>query len=60
MATPHVTGAVALFIAQNPGATVAAVRTWLEGPASRPNASPYGLNGDPDAFHEGILYLGSP
>jgi subtilisin len=60
MATPHVTGAIALYIAQNPGATVAEVRTWLEGPASRPNASSYGFTGDPDAFDEGVLYLGSP
>ena len=58
MATPHVTGAVALYRAKNPGATGAAVRTWLEGPASRPNASPYGFTGDPDAFDEGVLYLG--
>ena len=59
MATPHVTGAVALYRAKNPRAT-AAVRTWLEGPPSRPNASPYGFTGDPDAFDEGVLYLGPP
>jgi subtilisin family serine protease len=58
MATPHVTGAAALYIAQSPNATVVDVRAWLEGPASRPNASPYGFNGDPDAFDEGALYLG--
>jgi subtilisin len=58
MATPHVTGAVALYRAKNPRATAAAVRTWLEGPASRPNASPYGFTGDSDTFDEGVLYLG--
>jgi subtilisin family serine protease len=57
-ATPHVTGAVALYIAQNPTATVAEVRAWLEGPASRPNSSQYGFKGDPDSFDEGVLYLG--
>jgi subtilisin len=60
MATPHVTGAVALYRAKNPRATAAAVRTWLEGPASRPNASPYGFTGDSDEFDEGVLYLGPP
>jgi subtilisin len=60
MATPHVTGAVALYRAKNPRATAAAVRTWLEGPASRPNASPYGFTGDSDTFDEGVLYLGPP
>jgi len=62
MATPHVTGAVALYVAKNPAATVVDVRAWLEGPASRPSAppSPYGFTGDPDLFDEGVLYLGSP
>jgi subtilisin len=57
MATPHVTGAAALYVAQNPNATVDDVRAWLEGPASRPNASPYGFTGDRDAFDEGVLNL---
>jgi subtilisin family serine protease len=60
MATPHVTGAVALYNAKNPSATVVDVRSWLEGPASRPNASPYGFTRDPDVFDEWVLYLGSP
>jgi subtilisin len=60
MATPHVTGAVALYCAQHPSATVAEVRAWLEGPASRANSSPYGFTGDPDGFDEGVLYLGPP
>jgi subtilisin family serine protease len=58
MATPHVTGAVALYIANNPNSTVADVRTWLEGVVSRPNASEDGFDGNPDAFDEGVLYLG--
>jgi subtilisin len=58
MATPHVTGAAALYIDQPPTATVLEVRAWLEGPASRPNSSPYGFTGDRDAFDEGVLYLG--
>ena len=58
MATPHVTGAAALYIANNPNATVVDVRAWLEGPASRPNASQYGFTGDPDPIDEGVLYLG--
>jgi subtilisin len=60
MATPHVTGAAALYVAKNPNATVADVRAWLEGPASRPNSSPHGFTGDPDAFDEGVLALGPP
>jgi subtilisin family serine protease len=66
MATPHVTGAVALYIANNPGATVSDVRTiWIgdgvsNGLASRPHSppSPYGFTGDDDGFDEGVLYLG--
>jgi subtilisin family serine protease len=67
MATPHVSGATALYITQNPNATVAEVKVWtgegvLVGPASRPSSapSPYGFTGDPDAFDEGVLYLGTP
>jgi subtilisin len=65
MATPHVTGAVALYIAQNPNATVDEVKGWIgegdsNGPASRPHSppSPYGFTGDNDGFDEGVLYLG--
>jgi subtilisin family serine protease len=59
MAAPHVTGAVALYIASNPTATVADVRAELEGAFSRPNTSPYGFTGDDgDSFDEGVLYLG--
>ncbi|MCC2626800.1 MAG: hypothetical protein K0S14_450, partial [Thermomicrobiales bacterium] len=60
MAAAHVTGAVALYIAQHSGATVGDVRTWLESEASRPNSSPFGFTGDPDGIDEGVLYLGPP
>jgi subtilisin family serine protease len=61
MATPHVTGAVALYIAKGPGpGTPADVRAWLSAQGSRPQNDPtYGFTGDPDAFHEPVLYLGS-
>jgi subtilisin len=59
MAASHVTGAAALYIAKGPGpGTPADVRTWLESAFSRPNSSPYGFTRDPDAFDEGVLYLG--
>jgi subtilisin family serine protease len=63
MAAPHVTGAVALYIAKGPGPnTPEDVRLWLLTQASRPQDDPtYGFTGDPDpaAFHEPVLYLGS-
>ena len=66
MATPHVTGATAHYIPQNPNATLAEVKVWtgegvLAGLASRPSSppTPYGFTGDPDAFDEGVLYLGT-
>jgi subtilisin family serine protease len=59
MATPHVAGAAALYIANNPNASVVDVRAWLEGPVSRANSSSYGFTGDKDAVDEGILYLGT-
>jgi hypothetical protein len=36
MATPHVTGAIALYQATNPGADADAVRAWPPAEASRP------------------------
>jgi subtilisin family serine protease len=56
MAAPHVTGAVALYIASNPTATVADVRAELEGAFSRPNTSPYGFTGA-DRRREAKLFL---
>jgi hypothetical protein len=58
MAAAHVTGAVALYLAQHSDATVADVGTWLESTGSRPNASQFGFTGDKDGFDEGVLYLG--
>ena len=59
MATPHVTGAVALYLAENPAATPSDVRGWLLGAASRPQNSPQGFSGDPDSIPEAALYLGA-
>ena len=59
MATPHVTGAVALYIAKGPGpGTPADVRAWLLTEFSRPQDSDYGFDGDPDPYPEPVLYLG--
>ena len=59
MATPHVTGAVALYRAKGPGpSTPVDVRTWLLTQASRPQGSAYGFTGDRDEFPEPVLYLG--
>jgi hypothetical protein len=58
MAAPHVTGAVALYLAESPAATPSAVRDWLLGPASRPQNSAQGFLGDRDTIPEPVLYLG--
>lgn len=63
-ATPHVTGAVALFIAitrekNEIGPTPAEIRTWLLTSGAKPQDSPEGFTGDPDGFEEPILWLGS-
>jgi len=60
MATPHVTGAVALYIAKGAGSgTPDDVRTWLLEHASRPQNPPYGFTGDQGGDRESVLYLGS-
>jgi subtilisin len=59
MATPHVAGAVALYLAENPAAIPEDVRSWLLGPASRPQSSPQGFSGDLDTIPEPVLYLGT-
>jgi uncharacterized protein YraI len=56
MATAHVTGALALYYAMNPGASVAAARSWLFGSASV-SQSAAGVTGDPDGFAEPVLML---
>jgi len=60
MSTPHVTGAVALFLAAHPGSTPAQVRAYLLGAtASVPQLSPLGLvaGGDPSGSTEPVLYI---
>jgi subtilisin len=56
MATPHVTGAVALYLSNNPGASPDQVRSWLlSDSASQPRDSAYGFTGDRDTFAERVL-----
>jgi subtilisin len=52
MATPHVTGAAALYIATHSGATPAQVKAGLLASAT---SGP--IPGDPDSFKEGILHV---
>ncbi len=52
MATPHVTGAAALYIAANPGSTPAQVKAGLQA-----SAEPGPIPGDPDPFKERILHV---
>jgi subtilisin family serine protease len=60
MATPHVTGAAALYLAANPAATPDQVRSWLLTVASRPQSDPdKGFAGDPDSSAEPALWLGT-
>lgn len=57
MATPHVTGAIARYLAtENPDATVEEVREWLLTVASRPQDGPEGFIGGRSA--EPALWLG--
>ncbi len=58
MATPHVTGAIALYMSEFPDATVSEVRTWLLNAATKPQDSSGGFAGDPDDFAEPVLDLG--
>lgn len=63
-ATPHVTGAVANFVASSLGAqgsrpTPAETREWLLSVASRPQDSAEGFTGGPSASHEPVLWLES-
>ena len=62
MATPHVTGAVVLYIAKGSGAdTPKAVRAWLlSSAASQSQNSKFGFEGDPDKYRERVLYLLGP
>ena len=62
-ATPHVTGAVARYIAaylaeHGVRPTPAQTRAWLLSDGSKPQSSPEGFSGDPDGFQEPMLWLG--
>jgi len=67
MASPHVAGAVALFVSQNGAATdangVAAIRQAITTPGGGycvAQSDPRGFAGDPDNFHEPLVYVGPP
>lgn len=67
MATPHVTGAVVLYIFQNgmptDAAGVAAIRQAITTPGrgySVAQSDPRGFAGDPDSFPEPLVYVGTP
>ena len=67
MATPHVTGTVALYVSQNGAATdasgVAAIRQAITTPGGGycvAQSDPRGFAGDPDAFPEPLAFVGSP
>jgi subtilisin len=53
VASPHVAGAAALFLAKQPGATPAEVKAHLL--STRKEIV---LPNDPDAINEGVLYVG--
>jgi subtilisin family serine protease len=57
-AAPHVAGAAARFLAEHRRATPEQVRDWLLTTASCPQSSDVGFSGDPDTYHEPVLYLG--
>jgi subtilisin family serine protease len=67
MASPHVAGAAALYKADNPSASPATVKTALINSATPQNSScdttqnngRGGFNGDPDSFHEPLVYVGN-
>lgn len=59
MATPHVTGAAALYKANNPGASPAAVKDALIAAGKAQTDPTYGFTGDPDTFPEPLVYAGN-
>ena len=56
MSTPHVVGALALYYAANPGASVSGAQSWLLGTAAR-SQSAAGVSGAPSG--EPVLSLGA-
>jgi subtilisin family serine protease len=54
MASPHVAGAAALYLATHPGASPAQVKSELINSRER-----IALPGDPDGIAEGVLYVGA-
>jgi len=54
MSAPHVSGAAALYIAKNGRVGPANVRTALIS-----NSDPGSIPGDPDSYHERVLYVGN-
>jgi subtilisin len=59
MASPHVAGAAALYKAANPGASPAQVKSGLLSSAKAQADSGYGFTGDPDSYHELLVYVGA-
>src|SRR5690606_4721504 len=57
MATPHVTGAIALYKAVNRGASPGDVKAWLLANAQA-QGGPNGFTGDPDGIPEPVVWLG--
>ncbi|CAN5540244.1 hypothetical protein BH23CHL2_BH23CHL2_09120 [soil metagenome] len=58
MASPHVAGAAAIYLYQNPGASPTATRSHILAEAW-PQSSPEGFTGDPDGFAEPLLNAGT-
>jgi subtilisin family serine protease len=58
MATPHVTGAAARWIASQGRSTPDAVKAGILGAATRQDGA-NGFTGDPDAFHEPLVNVSS-
>ena len=59
MAAPHVTGAIALYLAATPGASPAQVRSWLLNSASTPQGADFDFTGERDGHAERMLAVGS-
>lgn len=58
MASPHVAGALALYLSRFPNATAAQAEDWLLTQASVPQTAAQGFLGDADGDFEPVLYLG--